>query len=179
MGTVLGIHLGLVINTNRKNIIYFRIKLIASLYQKIHSKLLTDKAVGWKLDSGLPGQHCPLSERSCRTAPPTSSYSKAHIPVTAQVLKKHRFKKAAKNRSSTLTYILSFTNTVRNAHPNISTLIDDAVALYIEEFRGPVGNSASLGCPILYCHGCFTSSNLKNSQRLEERRCEHLNRSQL
>lgn len=70
----------------------------------MHSKLLTDRAVGWKLDSGLPGQHCLLSGRSCRMAPPTSSYSKAHIQVTAQVLENHRFKKAAKNRSNTLTH---------------------------------------------------------------------------
>lgn len=52
-------------------------------------------------------------------------------------------------------------NNVHNTHPNVSTLIDDAVALHTEEFRGSVGNGASLRCPILYCHGLFTPLNLK------------------
>lgn len=61
-------------------------------------------------------------------------------------------------------HTISFPMNVYNTHPNVSTLIDDAVALHIEEFRGSVGNGASLCCPILYCHGFFTSFNLKRSQ---------------
>lgn len=34
-------------------------------------------------------------------------------------------------------------------HPNISPLIDDTVALHREKLRGPVGNGAPLGCPVL------------------------------
>lgn len=111
--------------------------------------LLTDRAVGWKLDSGQPEQHCPPSGRSCRMAPPTSSYSKAHSQVTAQVLKNNRFKKVVKKRPNTVTFILGFPINVHRAHPNISPLINDAVALHVEEFRGSVGNGASLGGPIL------------------------------
>lgn len=45
-------------------------------------------------------------------------------------------------------------------YPDISAFIYNAVALYIEEFRSPVGNGAPLSCPVLYGHGFSASSNL-------------------
>lgn len=45
-------------------------------------------------------------------------------------------------------------------YPDISALIYNAVALYVEEFRSPVRNGAPLGCPVLYGHGFSGSSNL-------------------
>lgn len=46
-------------------------------------------------------------------------------------------------------------------YPDISALIYYAVALDIKELRSPVGNGASLGCPVLNGHGFSGSSDLK------------------
>lgn len=138
---------------------------------------LTCRMVGWSLDSGQPRQHCPLSEISYHTAPPASSCSRAHSRVTeggdvlgnmkkqsAKLLipetKLSHFKWLSQRKQHVQS--TQADQQIKNTrfYPDISTLINDAVALHIEEFRSPVGNSAPLGCPVLYGHGFPAPSDL-------------------
>lgn len=102
-----------------------------------HLQNLTWKLWGWRWGSAPPVPRCHPSERWHRRGPPRTSCSTAHSLETA-----------VRPLEWPLTPQHWGAEGLR-PHPNICSLIDDALAGHREEFRGTVGDGAALGSPVL------------------------------